>query len=75
MASVRMDRRLGVFGPLGTAVLAAIAVNSTLRVLSGRGVEWRGRRYGAGDGDGAAIQQLGGSSRPKAAPARSPGGI
>jgi hypothetical protein len=46
MASVGMDRRLGWFGPAGSAVLAAITVNSTLSVISGRGVEWRGRRYG-----------------------------
>jgi len=40
-----LDRRLAVFSPIGLAVCAAIVVNSTLRVLSGRGVEWRGRRY------------------------------
>ena len=39
------DRRLAFGAPVGLAVLAAITVNSTLRVLSGRGVEWRGRRY------------------------------
>jgi chlorobactene glucosyltransferase len=33
------------YAPVGHAVTAAIVVNSTLRVLSGRGVEWRGRRY------------------------------
>ena len=48
MASVGIDRRYGWFQPLGTAMLAAITVNSTLAVLSGRGVEWRGRRYGSG---------------------------
>jgi chlorobactene glucosyltransferase len=48
MASVGLDRRLGWFQPVGTAVLAAITVNSTFAVLSGRGVEWRGRRYGKG---------------------------
>ncbi len=52
MASVRLDRRLGWFQPLGTAVLAAIVVNSTFAVLSGRGVEWRGRRYGGGIASG-----------------------
>lgn len=36
---------LGWFAPVGHAVAAAIVVNSTVRVLSGRGVEWRGRRY------------------------------
>jgi chlorobactene glucosyltransferase len=53
IASVGLDRRLGWFGPLGTAVLAAITVNSTLSVLSGRGVEWRGRRYGGEHVDGS----------------------
>jgi chlorobactene glucosyltransferase len=53
MASVGMDRRLGWFQPVGTAVLAAITVNSTFAVLSGRGVEWRGRRYGGSVGDAA----------------------
>jgi hypothetical protein len=52
MASVRLDRRLGLFQPLGTTVLAAITVNSTIAVLSGRGVEWRGRRYGGEKVDG-----------------------
>jgi chlorobactene glucosyltransferase len=52
MASVGLDRRLGWFQPLGTAVLAAITVNSTFAVLSGRGVEWRGRRYGGGTAGG-----------------------
>lgn len=51
MASVRLDRRLGWFQPLGTAVLAGITVNSTFAVLSGRGVQWRGRRYGGGTTD------------------------
>jgi imidazolonepropionase-like amidohydrolase len=50
IASVRMDRRLGWFQPLGTAVLAAITINSTFQVGSGRGVEWRGRRYGGNTG-------------------------
>jgi chlorobactene glucosyltransferase len=48
MASVRIDRRYGWFLPLGTAVLAGITVNSTFAILSGRGVKWRGRRYGGG---------------------------
>lgn len=43
--NTRMPRRLGWFQPVGTAVLAAITVNSTLRVLCGRGVSWRGRTY------------------------------
>ena len=31
--------------PLGYAMCGAITLNSTLRVVTGRGVEWRGRRY------------------------------
>jgi hypothetical protein len=62
MASVGMDRRLGLSQPVGTAVLAAITVNSTFAVLSGRGVEWRGRRYGgavveAADDDASRTEQ------------------
>ncbi len=41
----RLPWRLGLYQPLGTAFLAAITLNSTFRVLSGRGVEWRGRQY------------------------------
>jgi len=52
MSAVRLDRRLGWFQPLGTAVMAAIIVNSTARILSGRGVQWRGRTYGGGSGGG-----------------------
>jgi chlorobactene glucosyltransferase len=37
------DPRLAVWQPFGTATFAAIALNSAFRVLSGRGVEWRGR--------------------------------
>ncbi|GAC1433215.1 MAG: hypothetical protein NVSMB5_26950 [Candidatus Velthaea sp.] len=51
--AVRLDRRLGWFQPLGTAVMAAITINSTARILSGRGVEWRGRHYGGGVGGAA----------------------
>jgi chlorobactene glucosyltransferase len=45
MRHVRLPRRLAWFAPLGYAACAAIALNSTVRVLSGRGVTWRGRRY------------------------------
>ncbi|MFY9778983.1 MAG: glycosyltransferase family 2 protein [Candidatus Baltobacteraceae bacterium] len=41
----RLSRNLGLYQPIGTAFLAAVTLNSTYRVLSGRGVEWRGRRY------------------------------
>jgi chlorobactene glucosyltransferase len=52
MREVGIPRRLGVYAPVGFAVFAAISLNSTWRVLSGRGVEWRGRRYdGRAEGD------------------------
>ena len=37
--------RLAWYAPIGYAVCGAILVNSTLRTITGRGVEWRGRRY------------------------------
>jgi chlorobactene glucosyltransferase len=51
-----LPRRLALYQPLGTAVFSAIAVYSTWRVLSGRGVSWRGRSYSGQPGterDGA----------------------
>jgi chlorobactene glucosyltransferase len=54
---VGLNRRLALYQPIGTAVFAAIALNSTWRVLSGRGVAWRGRTY---------------SGRPPSEPARTP---
>ncbi|MGB8266131.1 MAG: glycosyltransferase family 2 protein [Candidatus Velthaea sp.] len=45
MHLVRLDPRLGWFQPLGTAFFAAVTIRSTALVLSGRGVDWRGRRY------------------------------
>jgi chlorobactene glucosyltransferase len=50
MGEVGMDRRGGVYAPAGFAFFAAIMANSTWRILSGRGVEWRGRTYGAAKG-------------------------
>ena len=41
----KLPKGLGLYQPLGTAFLAAITLNSTFRVLSGSGVEWRDRRY------------------------------
>ena len=38
-------RRLAFFQPIGTAIFAAIVVNSSVRMLSGRGVDWSGRNY------------------------------
>jgi len=35
--------------PIGGAVYLAMIVASAYRVLSGRGVTWKGRRYGAAD--------------------------
>ena len=45
MRRAGFSRRLALLQPLGTAVFAAIIANSTFRVLSGRGVIWRGRSY------------------------------
>ncbi len=45
MRRAAFPRRLALLQPIGTAIFGAIIVNSTLRVLSGRGVEWRGRQY------------------------------
>jgi chlorobactene glucosyltransferase len=39
--------RMAWLAPLGIAAFAAIGIESTRRALSGRGVEWRGRRYDA----------------------------
>jgi len=50
MRRAAFPRRLAFLQPLGTAVFAAIIGNSTFRVLSGRGVAWRGRMYHAADG-------------------------
>lgn len=41
----RIPRAYAWYAPLGYAVCGALVLNSTLRVLSGRGVDWRGRRY------------------------------
>jgi hypothetical protein len=41
----QLPRRLAWWAPIGYAFCGAVMLNSTLRVLSGRGVEWRGRRY------------------------------
>ena len=45
MRRAAFPARLALLQPLGTFVFGAIIVNSTVRVLSGRGVEWRGRSY------------------------------
>jgi chlorobactene glucosyltransferase len=51
-----VDKRLALWQPFGTAVFAAIALNSAFRVLSGRGVEWRGRTYSGKPGEALASQ-------------------
>ncbi len=53
MGEVGMERRLGIYAPVGFAFFAAVMANSTWRVLSGQGVEWRGRTYGAAATNGA----------------------
>ncbi len=42
---VGMEPSTAVFQPFGMTFFGLIMLNSTFRVLSGRGVEWRGRRY------------------------------
>ncbi len=50
MRRAGFSRRLAPLQMVGTMLFAAISLNSTFAVLSGRGVRWRGRRYGAEDG-------------------------
>jgi chlorobactene glucosyltransferase len=50
MRRAAFSGRLALLQPLGTALFGAIIANSTLMVLSGRGVSWRGRRYHARGG-------------------------
>jgi chlorobactene glucosyltransferase len=52
----KLPRHYGLYQPLGAAFFAAVALNSTWRVLSGRGVEWRGRRYTGRPGEGLTRQ-------------------
>ena len=48
-----IPRAFAWYAPFGYAVCGAILVNSTVRTLTGRGVEWRGRRYtGRAGGNG-----------------------
>ena len=44
-AAAGLPRRWALLAPVGYGVCAAVVLNSTWRVRSGRGVEWRGRRY------------------------------
>ncbi|MGZ3543296.1 MAG: glycosyltransferase [Vulcanimicrobiaceae bacterium] len=47
MRRARFPAGSGLWLPAGMAATVAIAVNSALRFASGRGVDWRGRRYRA----------------------------
>jgi chlorobactene glucosyltransferase len=49
---IKLPRPLGWYQPIGTAFFAAVTLNSTWCVLSGRGVEWRGRTYDGRPGGG-----------------------
>ncbi len=49
MRKAGFPRRLAPLQFAGSMLFAAIALNSTFAVLSGRGVVWRGRRYGRGE--------------------------
>ncbi|GAC1303909.1 MAG: hydroxychlorobactene glucosyltransferase CruC [Vulcanimicrobiaceae bacterium] len=51
MRRAGFSRRLALLQPLGTALFIAIVANSSARVLSGRGVDWRGRTYHAASGE------------------------
>ncbi|GAC1575711.1 MAG: glycosyltransferase family 2 protein [Candidatus Elarobacter sp.] len=51
-----LPRRLAWYAPIGYALTAAIVLDSTVRVLSGRGVTWRGRRYSGRGGTPAPPQ-------------------
>jgi chlorobactene glucosyltransferase len=50
MRSMRFRRSSGYALPFGLALVLAIFFTSLFRSLPGRGVEWRGRRYGGGFG-------------------------
>jgi chlorobactene glucosyltransferase len=45
LRQVGLRSSLALFAPVGYAVCAGIILESTVRVLSGRGVTWRGRQY------------------------------
>ena len=52
MRAMRFPRGSGVAVPLGLALTQAIFVTSVARSFGGRGIKWRGRRYGGGFGGG-----------------------
>jgi chlorobactene glucosyltransferase len=45
-AALRVPLAYGVLHPLGVSVFVGIMFGSAFKVLSGRGVAWKGRRYG-----------------------------
>ena len=49
MRKVSLPRGSGLYLPLGITVMLGILLDSTLRHTTGRGVRWRGRRYGRRD--------------------------
>jgi hypothetical protein len=50
MRAMRFRPGSGLALPVGLALALAIFATSLLLLRSGRGVEWRGRRYGGGFG-------------------------
>ena len=52
MRRMRLPLRLGLWVPFGNAFVLAVLAASMARFASGRGVEWRGRRYGGTFGSG-----------------------
>jgi len=54
LRNTSIPRRYAWYAPIGYAVCSALVLNSTLRVVTGRGVEWRGRRYTGRAGAGTA---------------------
>jgi chlorobactene glucosyltransferase len=48
--SIGLPRYSALWFPLGTAFVVAVSIASVMLFASGRGVQWRGRRYGGGFG-------------------------
>jgi glycosyltransferase involved in cell wall biosynthesis len=46
--SIKLDATHALLHPLGALVVIGILANSTLRILGGKGVSWKGRAYLAG---------------------------
>jgi chlorobactene glucosyltransferase len=45
MSKAGLPIRLALYQPLGFLMIAIIGMSALIKVVSGRGVEWRGRRY------------------------------